>query len=124
MCFDHNHPTPSSSQIHLVFPPTFLPNIVFFFLVFLSRPICATQTFFGTWLSMRAWLTYSGYTLRENRLVVSWELQTANTSHKQVAGGHFASNPSLHAGIWSGLDYRDPGHCAPLLMEGADPTSN
>lgn len=122
MCFDHNHPTPNSSQIHLVFPPTFPPNIVFFFLVFPSRPNCATQTFFGMWLSMGAWLTYSGCTVRENRLFVSWELQTANTHHEQVAGGHFAFNPSLHAGIWSGLVYRDPGHCAPTSDGRSQPT--
>lgn len=100
MCFDHNHPTPNSSEIHLIFPTTFPPNIVFFFLVFPSRSI------WYMWLSMGARLTYSGYTVRENSHVVSWELWTANTHHKQVAGGHFASNPSLHAGIWSGLVYR------------------
>lgn len=105
ICFDHNLPTPSFSQIHLVFPPTFSPNLVFFFLVFPSRAI-----WYGGLPWDHGWLI-QGYTVKENILIVSWELWTANTRHKQVAGGHFASNPSLHAGIWSGLVYRPWALC-------------
>lgn len=107
MCFDNNLLTSSSSQTHLVFPPTFSSNHVFFFLFFPSRPI-----WYGGLPWDHGWLI-QGYTVRENRLVVFWELWTANTRHKQVAGGHFGSNPSLHAGIWSGSVYRDLGHYVP-----------